>query len=165
MFRVLVLAALGAALYLWLKPPGFVRTDWWRRKAMPIAVGVLAAVYLLSPVDLIPGLSPIALVDDLIVVLGAYWWVRRRLQAPPSRESDRNEHVSSSHASQAAWDPYVVLGVRRGASRKEITQAYREQMKLYHPDRVAELGQELQRVAHERTLDIQRAYEEVTSGK
>lgn len=60
------------------------------------------------------------------------------------------------------WDPHAVLGIARGASADEISRAYREQMKLYHPDRVAELGPELQRVAHERTLAIQRAYEDLT---
>jgi hypothetical protein len=31
-------------------------------------------------------------------------------------------------------DPYVVLGVPRGASRAEIARAYRELARLYHPD-------------------------------
>jgi DnaJ-class molecular chaperone len=61
-----------------------------------------------------------------------------------------------------ASNPWTVLGLRRGASQEEIAQAYREQMKLYHPDRVAGLGDELQRVAHEKTVEIQRAYEALT---
>lgn len=59
-------------------------------------------------------------------------------------------------------DPYAVLGIARGASTEEISRAYREQMKLYHPDRVAEMGPEIRRVAHEQTLAIQRAYDELT---
>jgi DnaJ-domain-containing protein 1 len=53
------------------------------------------------------------------------------------------------------WDPHAVLGVPRGASREAITHAYREQLKGYHPDRVADLGPELQRLAHEKTIAIQ----------
>ena len=34
-----------------------------------------------------------------------------------------------------AKDPYDVLGVRRGATEKEIRDAYLEQTKKYHPDR------------------------------
>ena len=34
-------------------------------------------------------------------------------------------------------------------------------MKQYHPDRVSGLGEELQHLAHEKTLAIQRAYEEL----
>jgi preprotein translocase subunit Sec63 len=60
------------------------------------------------------------------------------------------------------WDPYAVLGVGRGASRDDIARAYREQLKRYHPDRVADLGPELQRVAHRKTVELQRAYAELT---
>jgi preprotein translocase subunit Sec63 len=60
------------------------------------------------------------------------------------------------------WDPWGVLGIRRGASRDEIVAAYREQLKRYHPDRVADLGPELQQVAHQKTVDLQRAYAELT---
>jgi preprotein translocase subunit Sec63 len=59
-------------------------------------------------------------------------------------------------------DPHTVLGLPRGAAPDEITRAYREQIKLYHPDRVADLGEDLRRVAHEKTLEIQRAYEALT---
>lgn len=64
-------------------------------------------------------------------------------------------------APPGAWDPWAVLGVPRGASREEITRAHREQMKRYHPDRVADLGPELRELAHEKTLALQRAYDEL----
>jgi DnaJ-class molecular chaperone len=54
-----------------------------------------------------------------------------------------------------------VLGVPRDASPEDVTRAYREQMKRYHPDRVADLGPELQQVAHQKSLDIQRAFREL----
>ena len=60
------------------------------------------------------------------------------------------------------WDPWAVLGVPRGASRDEIARAYREQLKRYHPDRVADLGPELQQVAHRKTVELQRAYAELS---
>jgi len=60
------------------------------------------------------------------------------------------------------WDPRAILGVASDASREEIARAYREQIKLYHPDRVSGMGPEIQRVAHEKTLAIQRAYEELS---
>jgi len=55
-------------------------------------------------------------------------------------------------------DPYELLGITYGATADEITRAYRAQLMRYHPDRVAGLGEELQRLAHERTIAIQRAY-------
>ncbi len=60
------------------------------------------------------------------------------------------------------WDPYAVLGIARGASHDQIVRAYREQLKLYHPDRVADLGPELQQVAHQKTVELQRAFAELT---
>jgi len=66
------------------------------------------------------------------------------------------------HQGLGGWDPYSVLGVARGASRDEIARAYREQLKRYHPDRVADLGPELQEVAHRKTVELQRAYAELT---
>jgi preprotein translocase subunit Sec63 len=60
------------------------------------------------------------------------------------------------------WDPYAVLGIASGASHDQIVRAYREQLKLYHPDRVADLGPELQQVAHQKTVELQRAYTELT---
>jgi DnaJ like chaperone protein len=80
--------------------------------------------------------------------------VARRLLAQASRGGVRVPGEES-----AGDDPYVVLGVPRGAPPEEIARAYREQMKRYHPDRVANLGDELQRVAHRKTLEIQRAYD------
>lgn len=59
------------------------------------------------------------------------------------------------------WNPWTVLGVTRGAPAEAITHAYRERMKEYHPDRVAGLGAELQELAHQKTVEIQRAYDEL----
>ncbi len=61
----------------------------------------------------------------------------------------------------SAWDPWAVLGVPRSATREQVVHAYREQLKKYHPDRVADLGADLQRVAHQKTIDLQRAYREL----
>ena len=60
------------------------------------------------------------------------------------------------------WDPWAVLGVPHGASRDEIVRAYRDQLKRYHPDRVADLGPELQQLAHHKTVELQRAYAELS---
>jgi preprotein translocase subunit Sec63 len=65
-------------------------------------------------------------------------------------------------ATPGGWDPHAILGVAQGASPEDITRAYREQLKRYHPDRVADLGPELQRVAHQKTVELQRAYAELT---
>jgi preprotein translocase subunit Sec63 len=80
--------------------------------------------------------------------------VVRALLTPP-------QPVAPGEAPQS-WDPWAVLGVARGASPDEIARAYREQLKRYHPDRVADLGPELQQVAHRKTVELQRAYAELS---
>jgi DnaJ-domain-containing protein 1 len=91
------------------------------------------------------------LVPLLLLVL-VVLWLWRRLQPPTHpREVDGGP-----------WDPYAILGVPRGASTDAVTRAYRDKLKEYHPDRVAGLGAELQDLAHRKTLDIQRAYTELT---
>lgn len=127
-----------------------------------IAVGLLLLLYLRSPIDLLPDrLGPIGLLDDVLAILAAIWWLRRRprrVEPVPSRTAAAD---TAGATENAAWDPHAVLGVPPGASAEEITRAYREQMSRYHPDRVAHLGEELRLLAHQKTLEIQRAYAEI----
>jgi uncharacterized membrane protein YkvA (DUF1232 family) len=117
-----------------------------------ILVGLALLLYLRFPIDLVPDrVGAIGLLDDLLVLVAGVWWIRRRLA----------RRTTAAPPTGAAWDPWAVLGVARGASAEEITRAYREQMKRYHPDRVADLGEELRRLAHQKALDIQRAYAEI----
>ncbi len=57
------------------------------------------------------------------------------------------------------FDPYEILGVSRSASKEEIKSAFRAQMKLYHPDKVAGLGPLLQDAAKKRAQEITKAFE------
>jgi len=97
----------------------------------------------------------------LVALIAVLWRAARVLLAPARREALGGAARPGGAAERAGWDPWRVLGVRRGATREEVTSAYRDLLKRYHPDRVADLGEELQRVAHEKTLEIQRAYDEL----
>lgn len=57
-----------------------------------------------------------------------------------------------------AFDPYVVLGIKRDASPEEIRAAYRREIVSYHPDKVAHLGDEFQEFAKTKAQEINRAY-------
>jgi preprotein translocase subunit Sec63 len=119
--------------------------------ALAVCLALLA--YLRSPIDLVPDrLGGLGLLDDLALIVVAILWMRRRLRRPEAPGAPNEP---------ATWDPYAVLGVRPGASAEDIAKAYREQMRRYHPDHVAHLGDELQTLAHRKTLDIQRAYGEI----
>lgn len=157
-------------------------------RLLVIVLAILAvAIYVRSPIDLVPdGAGLLGILDDLLVALGAMWWLRNRAAPPRPRTTarqrargpgefhragggsgarDGHAHGAGSGATAdeaPPWDPYAVLGVRRGATPEEVRDAYRAQMKLYHPDRVADLGSELQAVAHRKSIEIQRAYDELS---
>jgi DnaJ-domain-containing protein 1 len=59
-------------------------------------------------------------------------------------------------------DPHVILGVSPGATQEQIKAAYKEQIKLNHPDKVAHLSPALQAFAAQQTLRLKAAYERLS---
>ena len=55
--------------------------------------------------------------------------------------------------------PHEVLGVRSAAPFSEIQDAYRKLVREVHPDKVDKLDADARARAHERTKQINRAYE------
>ena len=55
-----------------------------------------------------------------------------------------------------------VLGLKPGASKKEINEAYRDLVNVWHPDRFAN-NLRLQKKAEERLKEINAAYEHIRS--
>lgn len=53
---------------------------------------------------------------------------------------------------------YALFGLESSASQAEIDAAFQRQRERYNPERVAELDPELQRVAAERSAELERAY-------
>jgi preprotein translocase subunit Sec63 len=92
------------------------------------------------------------LVEVAVIVFGlfaGYWVVSKlffrpslRVQAPP-----------------VAQEWYQVLNVSPAASAEEIRAAYRQLISLYHPDKVQQLGPELQELATRKSQEITAAYE------
>jgi DnaJ like chaperone protein len=147
-----------------------VKISWWM-----ILIGGLAVLSLLSPFDLLPDFVPyLGRLDDLVALVGTYWVLRRRWHVLMGRRSSTNQQ-RQEHAQRAdnarqrqsttaeadhavPLTPWQILGVQPGASREEIHVAYKKLLLQYHPDRVAHLGEELQQLAHRKTLAIQEAY-------
>ncbi len=153
MGRILVPAVAFAVLYyVWKNPDGWAGLV---RLVQPLVLLALALLYLRMPFDLVPDTLPVGLLDDLAVLLAAIYFGKR---ATASGDGDGR---APGAGGEGRADPYQVLGVGRDASKEEIGHAYRAKMKRYHPDRVADLGEELQAVAHEKAIEIQRAYEEL----
>ena len=57
-------------------------------------------------------------------------------------------------------NPYKVLGVNEGATPEEIRAAYLQLVKRYHPDKYTD--PEMKRIANERLVEINEAYETLT---
>lgn len=82
------------------------------------------------------------------------------VNTPSQGQHERSRTRSTPRSTgPAAEDPYAILGIKPGATREEIRAAYINQSKQYHPDRVANLGAELQELAESKMKEINAAYE------
>ena len=61
----------------------------------------------------------------------------------------------------AKRDYYEVLGVDKSASAEDIKKAYRKMAIKYHPDKVATLGEDVQKAAEEKFKAVNQAYEAI----
>ena len=132
---------------------------------------ILAAVgYVLLPLDLVPDFLGIpGRLDDVAMMALLAWFYRnhRRQYAGNEPRRDRAANDGAGRGSSAdptrakTFDAHEVLQVGPSASPDAIRAAYLARMKEYHPDRVAHLGEELQKLAHEKAQEIQRAYQQL----
>ncbi len=132
---------------------------------------IIAVLYLVFPRDFIPDFlgSGLGLIDDLSLIALLTYFYRSRLReyaaraTQESRGQDQRERSSraQAEASESSFDPYEILGIDSSASREEVQAAYKARMHEYHPDKVAHLGEELQKVAHRKAVEIQQAYEQL----
>jgi DnaJ like chaperone protein len=51
-----------------------------------------------------------------------------------------------------------ILGVKPGSTAEEVVAAYRHMAQMYHPDKTAGLGPELQKLADQRMKEINAAH-------
>jgi hypothetical protein len=132
---------------------------------------VVAVLYLLFPLDLVPDyLGPgLGLIDDaLLIVLFTHlyrrWQREYAARVTEGSGTSGNQRASSQRGaggSEPPFDPYRVLAIAPSASADEIRSAYKARMREYHPDKVEHLGVELRELARRKVLDIQRAYRQL----
>jgi len=63
------------------------------------------------------------------------------------------------HVREGERPAHEVLGVRPDASTEEIRAAYQRLMRENHPDRVADMSQEIRDLAEKRSKEINQAYD------
>lgn len=60
-----------------------------------------------------------------------------------------------------ATSDYKILEIERSATDDEVKKAYRKMAVKFHPDKVAALGEEMQKGAKEKFQNVQEAYENI----
>lgn len=132
---------------------------------------IIALIYLLSPIDIIPGVHPAGWIDDIIVLVLLYrylskFWRGGDTGRPPYGNRENPHQQSQPHGRKTSdrppRTPHEILGIPTDADRRKIHEAYRELANQYHPDKVAHLGEEFQKLAEERFKEIQQAYDMLT---
>ena len=130
-------------------------------------LGLLGALYVLSPFDFIPDFMVLrGWVDELLVLYLLYRYYLKPFldgRQTSGQSGPRADGATGSRPQPggSANDPYRVLGLSADATAEEIHQAYRRLAAKYHPDKVAHLGEEFRRLAEQRFKEIQAAYQEL----
>ncbi|MFK8137971.1 MAG: J domain-containing protein [Bdellovibrionales bacterium] len=101
-----------------------------------------------------------AIILRIILFLFLFYWARRLIG---SLLLKRGANTSKRSQPKSSKNPYEILGISVGATDEEIKNAYRFLMQQYHPDKVQHLGEDLKKLAEEKTHDIQWAFEKLSS--
>jgi DnaJ like chaperone protein len=94
---------------------------------------------------------------------------KQRSESRKRHQDNQQQYRSQQRKSyaQTATTPrsksaYEILGVNEDATLAEITAAYRKQVTMNHPDKVAHMAREIQEVAEQRMKEINAAYQELS---
>jgi len=91
---------------------------------------------------------------------GARWEDAGSERRDHRRDRSRRERGAAERPTARSFiSPWELLGLDEGADESTIRRAFHRLAVQYHPDKVHHLGDEFQRVAHERFKELQRAYE------
>ena len=60
---------------------------------------------------------------------------------------------------------YKILEIDPGVSDEEVKKAYRRMARKYHPDMVSHLGEDFQKIAHEKFRKVNEAYEKIKKSR
>ena len=128
---------------------------------------LIGLIYLISPIDLIPDrFGWLSRIDDIGVAVLLWWQYQRivRRSGTTSKTQSAAGGIPVTPQPSQPVSPWEILEITPPATAEQIEAAYRKLMSQYHPDKVHHLGAELKKVAHEKSIQIQRAYEALAGG-
>lgn len=148
---------------------------------------LLLLLYILSPIDLLPDylLKPFGLghIDDLLLFL-VYLYFNNQFfnrlinqllfrknfsihnktaeefqqTREDKSENSQKQSENSQNSDKKYKSPWQILEINENAGEAEIREAYKKKCLLYHPDKVAHLGEKLQKLALEEFQEIEKAF-------
>ena len=77
----------------------------------------------------------------------------------------RRSNGNYSNSNSYKKDPYTVLGLTSTATDEEVKKAYRRLAMKYHPDKVANMGEEIKKNAEAQFREINEAYEQIKTAR
>ena len=103
---------------------------------------------------------------DVIEVIGTYIGLAKEdvdsIFAQFGRYNNNGGSSSNNSSSSYSNDSnYKILGISPSATDDEVKKAYRKMAIKYHPDKVATLGEDVQKAAEEKFKTISQAYEAI----
>lgn len=72
-------------------------------------------------------------------------------EEPGNVNSDEEEYIHTG------W--FHILDVSQGATKEQIVAAYKQKIRQYHPDKVAQMGAEIRELAESKSKQINAAYD------
>ncbi len=108
------------------------------------------------------------LIDDILAGIALFYYLNKKLKGKQQQQQYYDQHRqsrSNSHTTPGPEGPLTLekacerLGVGRSATLDEIGRAYKEKMRMSHPDKVSHLSEELQEKAKELTLELNEVYD------
>ena len=87
--------------------------------------------------------------------------ISKRANSKKSFEDEQKKRAGNEGVKKSDDSIYhaTVLGLKGKVSPSDIKKAYKEQLTKYHPDKVNHLGEDLQKLAKEKTIKIISSYE------
>jgi DnaJ like chaperone protein len=147
-------------------PPSDPEAGGWRETMQrSLSSGLARLLPGASTTAIWPFAAGAAVVVLLFITVLAHRRRGSRASLPPQTE-DEVPHSSTAPPLEHIYPAelelcYEILGIKPGALEQEVKEAYRERMLEYHPDRVSNLGEELQALAEEKSKAINEAYRRI----
>jgi DnaJ-domain-containing protein 1 len=114
-------------------------------------------------------MTPAEIAISVVGAVAGYWIVSKFIAGSPKpREVEKPRPVNGvlgPNDPVNIFNWHLVLGVNETASKEEITAAYKRKISQNHPDKVAQMGDEIRAIADAKSQQINAAYEIGIKGK